>query len=98
MGKWSTTKVGTSDVVENQELTCSISLAKEPAAVSPQTCGSSGGTVTFTEMTGKTCIGLTLQPRVPQFGVTADECETQCFTRLRVRGICNCEFTVPDSH
>merc|ERR1711935_1245746 len=29
-------KVSTSDVVENQELTCSISLAKEPAAVSPQ--------------------------------------------------------------
>merc|ERR1711935_352888 len=75
--KWSTTKVGTSDVVENQELTCSISLAKEPAAVSPQTCGSSGGTVTYTEMTGKTCT-ITRQPRVRQFGVTADECETQC--------------------
>merc|ERR1712106_32575 len=65
------------DVVENQELPCSISLAKEPAAVSPQTCGSSGGTVTYTEMTGKTCT-ITRQPRVRQFGVTADECETQC--------------------
>jgi len=76
--KWSTTKVGTSDVVENQELTCSISLAKKPAAVSPQTCGSSGETVTFTKMNGRTCTGFTRQPRAHQFGVTADECETQC--------------------
>merc|ERR1712106_416001 len=53
--KWSTTKVGTSDVVENQELVCSISLAKEPAAVSPQTCGSSVATEAWTKTEEMTC-------------------------------------------
>merc|ERR1711935_461297 len=52
--KWSTTKVGTNDVVENQELVCSISLAKEPAAVSPQTCESTGGSSDGTEAWTKT--------------------------------------------
>ena len=36
--KWSTTMVGNSDVVENQEVSCSISLAKTPATVTSQTC------------------------------------------------------------
>ena len=36
--KWSTTKVGNNGVAENQDLSCSIALAKTPAAVAPQTC------------------------------------------------------------
>jgi len=36
--KWSTTKVGNDDAVENQELTCSISLAKTQSTVTSKTC------------------------------------------------------------
>jgi len=73
--KWSTTKIGTSDVLENQQLTCSISLAKEPAAVSPQTCGS-GGTVEQWTKTERTICGG--NSYVAPESMSEDECKTQC--------------------
>jgi len=75
--KWSTTKIGTSDVLENQQLTCSISLAKEPAAVNPQTCGSSGeparGAGVFEELNEVACQGTP-----PSLVQGMDECKAQC--------------------
>ena len=77
--KWSTTKIGTSDVLENQQLTCSISLAKEPAAVSPQTCGSSGeparGAGSFIELNEMAC--NVAPPPLPT-ELSLDECKAQC--------------------
>merc|ERR1712021_238597 len=73
--KWSTPKIGTSDVLENQQLTCSISLAKEPAAVSPQTCGTT--TVEqWTKTERRACEGNHYE--VSASTVTEDECKTQC--------------------
>ena len=86
--KWSTTKVGTNDVVENQELVCSISLAKEPAAVSPQTCGPSVATEAWTKTEGMTCqfqselLGSTIvfdhDGSTENTSDNVDECKKEC--------------------
>ena len=68
--KWSTTKNGNNDQ-ENQDLTCSIALAKTPTTVTPQTCGS---TVTWTMAAGKICDGNAIE----QLNLGEDECKTKC--------------------
>jgi len=69
--KWSTNKVGNNDAAENQDLTCSIALAKTPTTVTPQTCGS---TVTWTMAAGKICDGNAIE----QLNLGEDECKTKC--------------------
>merc|ERR1711935_871579 len=73
--KWSTAKVVNSDVVENQELACSISLAKTPATVTPQACGSQA-VEQWSKTERRACEGNHYE--VSASTVTEDECKTQC--------------------